>query len=62
MNARLSIQNVTFRVPGSLFLINSKFAFIWLFLNDTLRELQKNVGFRAQNSAKNNFLLLWLET
>ena len=35
---------------------------LWLFLNDAQWELQKNVWFRAQNSAKNNFLPIWLDT
>ena len=33
-----------------------------MFLNDAQRELQKNAWFRAQNSVKNNFLPLCLET
>ena len=44
------------------FLINSKLAFLCMFLNDAERELQKKFWFRAQNSVKNDFLLLRLET
>ena len=51
-----------FVCPALYFLFNSKLAFYLIVLNDTLRELQKDVEFRAQNSAKNNFFLLWLET
>ena len=33
-----------------------------MILNDAKRELQKNVWFRVENSAKNNFLPLCLKT
>ena len=33
-----------------------------MFFNDAKRELPKNVWFRVKNSAKNNFLPLYLET
>ena len=51
MNIRMSVQNVTFRSPRTVNLL-----FPCMFLNDAHRELQKNIWFRAQNSAKYNFL------
>ena len=47
--------------PALYFLINSKLAFLCMILNDAKRELQKNVWFRVENSAKNNFLPLCLK-
>ena len=44
------------------FLINSKLVFSLIVSQRCLAGTAKNVGFKAQSSAKNNFLPQWLET
>ena len=62
MNIRMSVQNLTFRSPDSLFFKSTvNLLFLCMFLNNAKRELQKNVRFRVENSAKNSCLLLCLK-
>ena len=61
MNIRMSVQNVTFRLPGFFFLINNKLAF-FIVSQQPLAVTAKKNWIGAQNCAKNIFLLLWLET
>ena len=60
---RMSGQNRIFRSPGSLFSYSTvNLLFLCMFLNDAQQELQQKVWFRVENSAKDNFLPLWMET
>ena len=61
MNIGLSVQNLTFHSTGaSFFKSTAKFFYFdsQLYWVGTA----KNAGFRAQNSVKNNFFTLFLET
>ena len=62
MNIRMRVENLTIFPLAIYFLINSKLAFSLHVSERCQTGTAKKNWFRAQNSLKNNFLLLRLET
>ena len=62
MNIRVSVQNLTILSPGSLLFNQQQTRFFFVCFSTMPNGNCKKFWFRAQNSVKNNFLLLCLET